>query len=66
MELYTNVFPIFSKNVAFFEKIVRWKNIQNLISNKKKLYSFSLPDGPSEAVFYHFLKKYRFLKKIGK
>ncbi len=30
-------FPIFSKNIAFFEKIVLWKNIQNLISHKKKV-----------------------------
>ncbi len=28
-------FPIFSEIAAFFEKIVRWKNIQNLIYHKK-------------------------------
>ncbi len=28
-------FTIFSENIAFIEKIVRWKNIQNLISHKK-------------------------------
>ncbi len=25
--------PIFSKKIAFFKKIVKWKNIQNLISH---------------------------------
>ncbi len=30
-------FPIFSKNVAFFKKIVKWKKIQNLVSHKKRL-----------------------------
>ncbi len=42
------IFAIFSKPVALFEKIVRWKNIQNLISYKKKgyIHSFSSPNSP--------------------
>ncbi len=38
--------PIFSKNVAFFEKIVRWKNIQNLISHKKGTINFCCQTPP--------------------
>ncbi len=34
------IFLIFSQNVAFFEKIVRWKNIQNLVFHKKGLFIF--------------------------
>ncbi len=32
--------PTFSKNVGFFENIVRWKNIQNLIPHKKGYIHF--------------------------
>ncbi len=37
-------FAISSKNISFYKKIVWWKNIQNLVSHKKRLYSFSSPD----------------------
>ncbi len=37
---------IFSENVGFFEKIIRWKHIQNLISKKKNIYSLTTPDAP--------------------
>ncbi len=33
-------FASFSENVVFFEKIVKWKNIQNLISHKKGYIHF--------------------------
>ncbi len=33
-------FAIFSKNVAFLEKIIEWKTIQNLISDKKCFIHF--------------------------
>ncbi len=63
-----NFFPIFYKNVAFFGKIVTWKNIQNLISQKKRLYSFSSPDVPfpsKETVVFPFSQKIQpFLKKL--
>ncbi len=38
-----NFSPIFFKNVAFLGKIVKWKNIQNLISNKKGYIYLPLP-----------------------
>ncbi len=38
---------IFSKNVAFFEKIVRWKNIQNLIPHKISDIHFRRQTPPS-------------------
>ncbi len=40
-------FPIFFKNVAFFGKIVKWKNIQNLISDKKGYIHFRRRTSPS-------------------
>ncbi len=33
-------FHIFSENVAFIEKIIRWKNIQNFISHKEGYIHF--------------------------
>ncbi len=39
--------PIFSINIAFFEKIVKWKNIQNLISDKKGYLQFRRRTLPS-------------------
>ncbi len=33
-------FAIFSENITFYKKIVRWKNIQNLISHKKIIFIF--------------------------
>ncbi len=65
-----NVFPTFSENVAFFENIVTWKNIRNLISYKKGLFIFVLRrpfpkrgTGPPETIFRHFLKKCSFFWK---
>ncbi len=40
-------FPIFSKNIAFFKKTVRWKNIQNLIFHKKGNIHFRRQTPPS-------------------
>ncbi len=40
-------FVIFSKNVAFFKIIVKWKNIRNLISYKKCYIHFRLQTFPS-------------------
>ncbi len=39
-------FAIFSKNVAFFEKIVKMKKYSKPHFSQKRLYSFSLPDAP--------------------
>ncbi len=33
---------IFSENIAFIEKIVRWKIIQNLISHKNVIFNFGV------------------------
>ncbi len=40
-------FPIFSKNVAYFEKIVKLKNIQNLFSHKKGYIHFRRRTSPA-------------------
>ncbi len=69
-----NFFLIFSRNVAFFEKIVNKKNIWYLISHKKRLYSFSLPDapylqkrlGPQKRVFAVFLENTAFFETTAK
>ncbi len=54
-----NGFPQFSQKTSFFEKISKWKNIQNLICNKKIYYFFSHK-------LTAFAKKMRFLKFPGK
>ncbi len=67
-----NFFPIFSKTVAFFGKIVKWKTIQNLISHKKGYIhfcrqtspSFKRDLGPETMVLPFFQKIQPFLKKL--
>ncbi len=71
--MFLNIFSgIFSENVAFHEKIVRWKNSQNLISHIKG-YIYFRPQappvfkkalGPQKLFFAVFFRKYSFsLKK---
>ncbi len=57
--------PIFSKNVAFFEKIVKWNNFKTSCSIRKVILIFvARHDFPSKAtwvpemVFRDFLRKY--------
>ncbi len=64
-------FPIFSKNIALFEKIVKWKNIQNLISHEKVYIHFRRQTppplqkrlGPQKPFFAVFSENYSFLRK---
>ncbi len=42
-----NFSPIFSKKLAFLEKIVKWKNIQNLVFHKKDYIHFRPRTNPS-------------------
>ncbi len=64
--------PVFSKKLLFFEKIVKWKNIQNLISHKKVIFIFvagrPLPFkrdlGPRNWVLPFSQKIQLFLKKL--
>ncbi len=41
------LFVIFFENVAFLEKNVKWKNIQNLVSHKKGYIHFRCQTSPS-------------------
>ncbi len=65
---------IFSKNVPFFEKIVKWRNIQYLISHKQRYINFrrQTPPSPQKRLgpqkrFFPFSQKITdFLKKTVK